>query len=275
MAEKTAYLSFQPLAGRRVRWLSRIMSAPEGIDWSWAVATGGALSSHQRRQLLTPLVRTVVAYSTCRARLALGRRGTGGVDVDQLRWPDSALARAAEEEARECLSPDLLAHSYRSYLFGLSLAALDGARVDEELCYVACLLHDLHLGASTPGRCFAVVGGERAERFALDRGEPPPRAAAIGAAIAAHITVGASEDLSDPGGFVSAGAFVDVSGTRIDELAPGWVHELLTRHPRHDFKRHLLKYWSDESAAVPAGRARWLTRVAGFPLLVRLAPFPE
>jgi hypothetical protein len=251
------------------------MSAPEGIDWSWAVATGGALSGRQRRQLLTPLLRTVVAYSACRTRLALGRRGAGGVDIDQLRWPDSALARDAEEEIRDTLSPDVVAHSYRTYLFALSLAAIDGAQVDEELCYVACLLHDLNLATPTPGRCFAVVGGERAEEFALKRDESPERAAAIGAAIAAHITVGASEDLSDPGGFVSAGAFVDVSGTRIDELAPGWVDTLLERYPRQGFKRHLLGYWSAEARAVPAGRARWLNRTAAFPILVRLAPFAE
>ncbi|HZZ49558.1 MAG TPA: HD domain-containing protein [Pseudonocardia sp.] len=251
------------------------MSAPEGIDWSWAVSTGGALSSRQRRQLLTPLLRTVVSYSVCRTRLALGRRGTDGVDIDRLRWPDSALARAAEEEIRDTLSADIVAHSYRTYLFALSLAALDGASVDEELCYVACLLHDLNLAVPTPGRCFAVVGGERAEQFALARGESAQRSAAIGAAIAAHITVGASEDLSDPGGFVSAGAFVDVSGTRIDELAPGWVEGLLTRYPRHDFKRRLTTYFSDEAKAVPAGRARWLNRTAGFPILVRMAPFPE
>lgn len=217
----------------------------------------------------------MVGYAACRTRLALGRRGRGGVDLDALRWPDSKLARAAEEEARDVLPVDLLAHSYRTYLFGLSLAALDHAPVDEELCYVACLLHDLHLGDPTPGRCFAVAGGQRAERFALDHGETVERAERIGAAIAAHITLGAAEDLSDPGGFVSAGAFVDVSGGRIDELDPRWVADLLGRHPRHDFTRALLGYWQAECAAVPDGRARWLTRTAGFPLLVRLAPFPE
>lgn len=251
------------------------MGAPEGIDWAWAVATGGALTSRQRRELLTPLARTVATYVRTRARLATGRRGDGGVDLDGLRWPDSALARAAEEEARTVLSPALLAHSYRTYLFGLSLAAIDGAPVDSELCYVACLLHDLHLGAPTPKRCFAVVGGERAERFALDHGVPAERAAGVGTAVAAHITPGASDDLADPGGFVSAGAFVDVSGTRLDELDARWVERLLAEYPRHELKKMLLAYWSAESRAVPDGRARWLTTVAGFPVLVRLAPFAE
>lgn len=41
---------------------------------------------------------------------------------------------------------------------------------DEELAYVSSLLHDLQLEHPTSGRCFAVLGGERAERFALARG---------------------------------------------------------------------------------------------------------
>lgn len=245
------------------------------MDWSWAVATGGALSRDQRRALLGPLVRTVAGYARTRTRLALGRRGEGGTDLDALHWPDSSVARAAEEEAREVLSPALLAHSYRTYLFGRALAAIDGAAVDEELCYTACLLHDLQLGDPTPGRCFAVAGGERAEHFAATHGMPTERAAGVGAAVAAHITPGAAEDLTDAGGVVSAGAFVDVSGSRIDELSPTWVDDVLVRYPRHDLKRVLAEYWAAESRAVPAGRARWLTVVAGFPLLVKLAPFAE
>lgn len=251
------------------------MGAPPGIDWAWAVATDGTLSNRQRRELLTPLLRTVAGYVRTRARLVTGRRGHGGVPLDELRWPDSALARDAEQEARDVLSTSLLAHSYRTYLFGLALAALDAATVDEELCYVACLLHDLQLGDPTPGRCFAVAGGLRAERFAVERGQAPERAAAIGAAVAGHITVGASEDLSDPAGFVSAGAFVDVSGARLDEFDPAWVADVLERHPRHDAKRVILAHWSAETRAVPRGRARWLSTVAGFPLLVRAAPFAE
>lgn len=251
------------------------MGAPRGIDWAWATATDGTLSPAQRRQLLTPLLRTVVGYVRTRARLATGSRGQGGMPLDSLQWPDSALARDAEQEARDVLSASLLAHSFRTYLFGLALATLDDAAVDQELCYVASLLHDLHLGDPTPGRCFAVVGGRRAERFALDRGEPAERAGAIGAAVAGHITVGASEDLTDPAGFVSAGAFVDVSGTRLDELDPAWVAGVLDRHPRHRFKRVVLSHWRAEARAVPQGRAQWLNRTAGFPLLVRAAPFAE
>jgi hypothetical protein len=131
------------------------MSAPAGIDWDWATRTGGALSARQRRQLLTPLLRTVVRYPSARWRIALGRRGSGRLDLDALRWPDSQLARDAEAEAREALSPHVLEHSYRTYLFGLVLASIDTIRVDEELAYVSSLLHDLQLEHPTSGRCLA------------------------------------------------------------------------------------------------------------------------
>lgn len=251
------------------------MAAPAGIDWEWARATGGALSARQRRQLLAPLARVVVAHLAGRTRVALGRRGSGGVDLDALRWPDSRLARDAEAQAREELSAHVVEHCYRTYLFGRALAAIDGVRVDEELVYVASLLHDLQLEHPTPGRCFAVVGAERAEAFARERGESPARAGAIAAAIAGHITVGAADDLSDPGGFVSAGAIVDVAGVRMDELDPAWVKAVLERHPRLQFRRHLLAAFRAESRAVPAGRIRWCNRYAAFPLLIRAAPFSE
>jgi hypothetical protein len=165
--------------------------------------------------------------------------------------------------------------TYRTYLFGLVLASIDTVRVDQEPAYVSSLLHDLQLEHPTSGRCFAVVGGERAERFALERGADPVRAAAIGAAIAGHITPGAAEDLSDLSGFVSAGALVDVAGGRLEELDPAWVAQILERHPRHELKRHLLACWAAEAAAMPAGRARWLTTHAAFPILIRAAPFAE
>ena len=245
------------------------------LDWQWATRTGGELSAAQRRKLLHTLFRSLPDLVSDAVRTKIGRKGQGRVEFGSIRTPDSALALAAEQEARDCVSPPVLEHSYRTYFFGKALAELDGAAVDDELVYVASLLHDLQLEDPTPGRCFAVVGGERAARFALAKGASEARAQAVGAAVAAHITLGASDNLGDPGGFVSAGAGTDVFGFRMSELDAVWVGELLTRHPRLDFKRHVAKAWAAESAAVPNGRAAWLTRYAAFPLLIRLAPFAE
>lgn len=245
------------------------------FDYAWAKTTGGTLTAAERRELLGPLMRVAVGHTIGRLRVALGWRGNGAVDMDHLAWPDSALAREAEERARDELSPHVLQHSYRTYLFGLALAGIDGKTVDNELVYVASLLHDLNLEHPTPGRCFAVVGAERAEAFALEHGTSPERAESIAAAIAGHITMGVADDLGDPAGFVSAGAFVDVAGARMHELRPEWVEELLRRLPRLNFRKHVLEAFKAEAAAVPQGRISWCLRYAGFVALVRLAPFAE
>ncbi|WP_039802972.1 HD domain-containing protein [Nocardia araoensis] len=250
------------------------MAAPTGLDWAWATRTGGALSNGQRAGLAVATARTLPGMAANRVRLALGRRGRGKLEFAGLRLPDSELAVAAETEARESLSPHVLNHSLRTYYFGRVLADLDGAAYDDELVYVSCLLHDLRLEHPTPERCFAVVGGERAAALALDAGAPPERAEAIGAAIAAHITPGVAADLSDAGGFVSAGASVDVLGTRLAELDRDWVSELLRRHPRLEFKRHVVAAFRAEAKAVPKGRTHWLNS-AGFLAMVRMSPFAE
>ncbi|WP_028478370.1 HD domain-containing protein [Nocardia sp. CNY236] len=250
------------------------MAAPTGIDWEWATRTGGSLSKEQRRKLGLTIARTLPGDALNRARLALGRRGRGTLEFTGLRLPDSKLAVAAETEARETLTPHMLEHSFRTYYFGRVLADLDGATYDDELVYVSCLLHDLQLEHPTPGRCFAVTGAERAVAFALDAGADPARADAIGAAIAAHITPGVADDLTDPGGFVSAGARTDVIGARLSEFDRDWVAELLRRHPRHDFKRHALAAMENEAKAVPEGRIHFLVG-AGFLTMIRRAQFAE
>lgn len=263
-----------PLAALGALDLTDVMTTFE-LDWEWATRTGGTITGTQRRALLGRLIRTLPGMVSDAVKTRVGRRGQGRVEFGSIAVPDSALALAAEQEARDCVTPHVLEHSYRTYFFGKALAELDGIRVDDELVYVASLLHDLQLEHPTPGRCFAVVGGERAAQFVRNQGAPETRAQAVGAAVAAHITLGASENLSDPGGFVSAGAGTDVFGLRLSDLDTEWVQELLRRHPRLDFKRHMLKAWAEESSAVPSGRAAWLTRYAAFPMLIKAAPFSE
>ncbi|MFF3221678.1 phosphohydrolase [Nocardia suismassiliense] len=251
------------------------MTTPTSIDWEWAVRTGGALSGKQRRQLMATVTRALPALLADRARLALGRRGAGRLDFAGLHLPDSALARAAEAEARESLSPHVLGHSYRTYFFGRVLADLDGARYDDELVYVSCLLHDLQLEHPTPNRCFAVTGAERAVAFAAEAGATPAQLQAIGTAIATHITPGSGKNLSAPGRFIYAGASVDVIGSRLADLDPAWVDELLHRHPRHNFSKHMITALTNEAEAMPHGRTHWLNTRTALRQLTNYSPFPE
>lgn len=243
------------------------------FDFGWATETGGRLNGRQKRALCGRLALTVADYSVDRVRLALRRRGPGRLDLDDLKVPDSRLARDAEAEARELLSPAFLHHSYRTYLFGRALAEAEGVALDDEVAYVASLLHETGLEQATPGRCFAVVGAERAERFALDRDVPPERARRIGAEINGHLTLGAGRDIGGEGGFVGAGALVDVFGLRLDELDPVFVTAVVDRHPRHDFKRYGIAKYKTECRTNRGTRSAWMNRYAMVGPLWRIAPF--
>ncbi len=121
-------------------------TAPLGT-FEWVAATGGQLTAAERRRLLRPLAVAHAANAVGRTAMLIhlnsGRRA--GIDPASLRPPTSALASAAEHEARSRLSPALLNHSYRTYAFGAALGALANIDVDRELLFAAAMLHDTGL----------------------------------------------------------------------------------------------------------------------------------
>lgn len=242
-----------------------------------ATATSGNLTNADRVRLLAPILRTTAQYTAGRLRMALGLRSAraGGLDLDRLVLPDSKLAAEALRECRETLTPSMQQHSLRTFVFGLALANLDQVRLDVEHLYVASLLHDIALEAPTPGRCFAVVGAERAFAIAQRAGADEAVARAIAEAIAMHVTPGVGFERGPLGPTIAAGALVDVAGLRLWDLDPVFVQATLARHPRLAMKRHLAACWRAEAHAVPGGRAAFLARWAAFGLIVRLAPFRE
>ncbi|MGK8553384.1 hypothetical protein [Nocardia gipuzkoensis] len=102
-----------------------------------------------------------------RIRVATGRvpEGAARLSATDLRPPDSAFARAAEEAARE-QSKHMEGHGYRTWIYGSALAAIDRVDVDPELFYVACLLHDHGLITNVGGQDFTLRGAARAENAA-------------------------------------------------------------------------------------------------------------
>ena len=148
------------------------------LDWDWASRTGGNLSPQEYRYLVGVLLRDMPNALAAVARYRMGRRGDGRTELTGQPVPQFALARRAEEFAKQELSTHVLAHSYRTYFFGKVLAAHDGVAVNDEIVYLAALLHDLQLEHPTPGRCFAVTGAERAaqllEEWGADSSMPTP-----------------------------------------------------------------------------------------------------
>jgi HD domain len=244
------------------------------LDWDWGKRTGGNLSPQEYRHLVGVILREVPSGLAGVIRYRLGRRGSGRADLESPR-PDSPLARRAEEFVERELSPHVRTHSYRTYFLGKALAAQSGADVDDEVAYLAALLHDVGLERPTPGRCFAVTGAERAVKLLTEWGAGTATAEAVGAATCGHASPGADHDPSDPAGFVLVGSLADALGRRLDEIDPVWLAELQLRYPRHNLKQHLIPALHAEAKAVPHGRIQLANRWAAFPLLTRTAPYPE
>jgi hypothetical protein len=243
---------------------------------AWTRRTGGRLTRGERRRLLAAVALGQWQNALGRARLALGRvpAAAAAIDVKTFEPPDSLLAREAEQAC--CEQPQaIVGHSYRTWLFGRALAALDRSELDDELFYTAALVHDFGIAQPQRDRDFTLASAERVLACAAGAGVESGRAELLADAICVHTTPGVSTERDGAlGCYLQWGAMVDGAGLRMWDIAPVNVSEVLRRYPRVDFKRQLVGLMRAEAAAVPAGRFGLLVR-CGIPLAVRMAPFAE
>ena len=244
---------------------------------AWSHRTSGQLSSAETRHLLAPLARAHVSNAVGRTAMALrvhsGRRAQ--VPSVALRTPESPLTRAAEQVARERLTPALLNHSYRCYSYGVALAALEDIDVDRELLFAAAMLHDTGLCAPTPGVDFTVSGARTALAVAEAVGLSTAATETLRTAITLHHSPGVTLASGPEAYLLSAGAGVDVIGLGRWKLPDTVVTSVLAERPRLGFKDEFRRRWAAEAAAVPRGRARFLRRYGAFDLAIGLAPYRD
>ncbi len=240
---------------------------------AWARRSGGNLTSGERRRLIAAVALGQWENALGRVKLALGRLPAGAerVDLDTFEVPDSAFAHEAERACAE-LPEALVGHSYRTWLFGRALAAVDRRELDSELFCCGSLLHDHGIAQPTAGRDFTLASADRTLACASAAGVAEQRAMALADAICVHTTPGVDVERDGVlGCYLQWGAMVDGAGLRIWDVAPANVEEILRRYPRVEFKRALIALMRAEAAAVPRGRFGLLVR-CGVPLAVRVAP---
>jgi hypothetical protein len=240
---------------------------------NWTRRTQGALSKAERRSLLGAIVRGQSQYVAGRLRLLTGRVPHGSRDLDLTTFtaPDSAFARKAEEAASE-QSPAVLGHSYRTWLFGHGLAALDAVILDPELFYVSCLLHDHGIDTTVPGQDFTLRSADRAIRVAQDVGIQQSTAEEIAGAITVHASPGANVQDDGPlGTYVQLGAMYDLAGLRAGDLPRRFRTDVNGAHPRNGVNAAITALIAAEAKAVPDGRFALLHR-CGMSALIRVSP---
>lgn len=167
--------------------------------------------------------------------------------------PDSTLVAEATELVRDTAPPLLFHHSRRVYLFGMLQGRRRGLDPDPELLYVGALFHDLGLTETyrSTDRRFEIDGAAEARRFLLDHGIDTASAQRVWTAIALHTTPGVPEHMEAEIALVTAGVETDVLGIGYRDLDPADISEVVSAHPRPDFKKQILAAFTQGFADRP------------------------
>ena len=193
--------------------------------------------------------------------------------IDVLRvHPDSSLARQAEDLVRSVAPAFLTNHSFRSHFFAVALADRDRVRFDEELLYVAALLHDIGLVEEfDSGRCFEEDSADAAARLAEQEWEPE-RMERLAEAIRLHVATQIALDDGPEAYLLWHSTGLDVGGHRHGELSAAEVEAVLDAYPRLDFKEGFAGLVEDQAARK---QGCWADRAvqAGLRARIDAAPF--
>ena len=240
---------------------------------AWARRTGGRLGRADRLRLFAQA-------ALANLERVFRRRGASmpGIDVGAIRVPDSRLCRDAEAHAAAACEDWLLNHCLRTYAWGFLLGAAERRAFDEEILFVAAILHDLGLAGAAattdvrPVECFAVQGAFAAEAFLAARDEAGDRNRRVAEAISLHMNVRVGVGAGVEAHLLHEGAAMDVIGARLDEIPEAARGSVLARHPRLEMKRDIAAAMERQAARRPRSRVAFLCGL-GFVTMIRRAPY--
>lgn len=174
--------------------------------------------------------------------------------------PDTPACRAALEVATEYYPESLFHHCLRSWHLARALARRLGLEVDEELLYVAAVLHDLGLTREFDGHWlpFEDAGGHVGAALTAGAGWPARRRQRVREVVVRHMwdTVDPAED--PEGHVLEAATSLDIGGLGADTWPPEDLRAVLERHPRLDLAERFVRCFEDQERRKPssaAGRA--------------------
>jgi HD superfamily phosphodiesterase len=167
--------------------------------------------------------------------------------------PDTKLAREATELIRERTSDLIYNHSRRVFLWGSLQGRNRDLSFDPELLYIGAMFHDLGLNTEfrRSDRRFEVNGADEARRFLHSRGVPEDSVRRVWTAIALHTTPGVPQFMEPEVALVTAGVEYDVLGIGYFDISDADRAAVTALHPRPDFKRQILRAFTDGMAAKP------------------------
>jgi hypothetical protein len=178
---------------------------------------------------------------------------TNGQAAAGVTVPDTKLARDATELVRESATDLVYDHSRRVFWFGSLQGRNRGLSFDPELLYIGAMFHDLGLNSEFrgSGRRFEVDSADEARRFLQGHGVPEDSIRRVWTAIALHTTPGIPEFMEPEVALVTAGVEYDVLGIGYHDISDADRAEITALHPRPDFKRSILRAFTEGIAPKP------------------------
>jgi hypothetical protein len=172
--------------------------------------------------------------------------------VAGIRIIDSAVAKRATELARESSPEFLFNHSMRTYLFGALIGHSKGFRFDDELVFLASILHDIGLTEKYMGSLpFEIQGAQAASDFLKQQGVSESQREIVWDGIALHAS--AFGDFKRPEiSLVGTGAGCDVIGPDFNHVNRQQVEEVVRAFPRLNFKSEFVKTCASVVKRYPA-----------------------
>lgn len=243
---------------------------------AWGARSSGLLSTREAFAVAWEAVRAEVGRlpAVLRNRFA---SSPGGRREQPPTLPDTRFVREAAACVEAAAPRWVVAHAFRTSLWGRLLGDALGQPFDEELLHVAALLHDLSLvtpGPEDPGGCFAIAGALRARAFAEGRGWPAARCDALAEAIALHMNVEVRLAQGIEAHLLHEGAACDVLGLRLRELSPRAIEAVLAAHPREGFKTLFREAMRQQATRAPRSRVGILSRL-GFLRRITRSPWND
>ena len=231
-------------AGARVIGDARVVDDGQ-IVTAGGVTAGLDLGLWLVQRYFGPAAAVAVACELEYARTGYVWRQPAPADLvlDDLEFPQTQLAKVADNLAQAAEPGFMYNHSVRSYLFARVAAAARGftagADYDNELLFLSCVLHDVGLTSQADrGRRFEVDGAEAAVDLLRANGLAAAGAEIVWEAIALHTSAGIAERRAIEVALTRAGIGMDFGSDA--ELVPDELAERVhDRYPRLDMARCL------------------------------------
>lgn len=183
--------------------------------------------------------------------------------------PQDRVSAGTWAWAHRRLPAYLVAHSVRSYCWGVALATRDGLHFEPAILWPASLIHDVGLTRiGRASRCFEYEGASIARRFLLGEGMRPADADRVARAIELHMAPGVTLADGAEAFLLDRATGVDVRGSHLDAIE-SVRDDVVRAFPRGSFDRRFVAALRREVAVRPGCESERL--LAGTGLEVTMA----